>query len=81
MWEVNNVTDTKGAATDRAEDKRQKFKHFHQEIYQDIEKSTNDFLEFAEEKGAFEWQAGAYSPFDVDFGHLARPEAKSYFSK
>ena len=63
------------------DDQKEKFKVYHQAIYKDIEKSTNDFLEFAEAKGAFNWQAGQYSQFDVDFGHLARPEDKKMFER
>ena len=79
LWEPNAASDIRASASALQDDQKEKFKMYHQAIYKDIEKETNNFLEFAEAKGAFNWQAGQYSHLDADFGHLARPEEKKMF--
>ena len=39
-------------------EKRRRFKRYKQEIVADLKRDTNEFLDFAEQSGAFAWIAG-----------------------
>ena len=50
-------------------------KRYHKKIYENIENETNEFLEFAKEKGAFDWQSGDFSvALDADYRSGSRQE-------
>ena len=55
IWEANSNTDAKAHASDLLHEKKLRFKRYHQAIHADLEEKTNEFLQFAEEKGAFDW--------------------------
>ena len=47
------VSDAKIHQQERIEENKKKFKRYHKEAYQELEQITNEFMEYAEDMGAF----------------------------
>ena len=73
-WEVNHTNDIKSSAAEvRAEGN--KYQAYHKENYIKIQAYEKEFIEYAEEIGAFDWQAGDLSqPVTAELKPPSQPE-------
>ena len=58
VWDERRDSGRGNGQSDMQNEKKRRFKRYKKEIAADLKKDTNEFLDFAEQNGAFSWIAG-----------------------